>query len=175
LAQALIDRWNATHQGTVSTLAAIDAMGPDAVEELRRLISPGVPPFSGEDLDRRLRHFLAEDGRVLPAADAVARADRAAIGELSRGSQRDALELLGNQTPETDLLAQLAIECGAFGATSFGAGFGGSVWALAAIDDVDRFGAAWLEAYRARFPAAGRVEWFATRTAPGATALSFSE
>ena len=38
--------------------------------------------------------------------------------------------LLGNQVPETIALARAALAHGAFAACSFGAGFGGSVWAL---------------------------------------------
>jgi galactokinase len=175
MTRALLDRWNAAHATTAPTLAAILAQAPAAADELRDLTQAGVPPFSGADLDRRLRHFIGEDGRVMAAADAVGKADLEAIGGLALQSQADAHELLGNQTPETDVLARLAGTCGAFAASSFGAGFGGSVWALVSRDDVDRFAAAWLNAYRAHFPATGRVEWFATRTAPGVTALSLSE
>ena len=95
-------------------------------------VAPGedVPAFAAADLVRRLRHFLAEDARVPLAADAFQRRDRAALGALSDASQHDADALLGNQIPETCALAALARESGAFAASSFGAGFGGSVWAL---------------------------------------------
>ena len=56
---------------------------------------------------------------------------------LAEASQEDAERLLGNQVPETVALAALARSCGAFAATSFGAGFGGSVWALVDRADVD--------------------------------------
>ena len=50
--------------------------------------------------------------------------------------------LLGNQVPETIALARAALEHGAFAACSFGAGFGGSVWAL--VDgDADAFARRW--------------------------------
>ena len=79
---------------------------------------------------RRLQQFLAEDARVLDAADAFARADIARIGELAAASQRDADVLLGNQVPDTRELVARALAAGAAAASSFGAGWGGSVWAL---------------------------------------------
>ena len=73
---------------------------------------------------------MAEDGRVPQALDAVRTRDAAALGRLASDSQRDAERLLKNQVEETSLLAALALECGAFASSSFGAGFGGSVSAL---------------------------------------------
>jgi len=78
----------------------------------------------------RLQQFLAEDARVIEATDAFARADIARIGELAAASQRDADVLLGNQVPETRALVDRALAAGAAAASSFGAGWGGSVWVL---------------------------------------------
>jgi mevalonate kinase len=61
------------------------------------------------------------------------------MGEAAQASQRHAEALLQNQVPETVTLAALARECGAHGATSFGAGFGGGVWALVSNGDVAAF------------------------------------
>lgn len=98
----------------------------------------------------RLRHFEREDARVLDAAGAFADADIARIGELAAASQRDADVLLGNQVPETRDLVALALEHGARAASSFGAGWGGSVWALVEDAAAEAFAAAWIGAYRAR-------------------------
>ena len=46
-------------------------------------------------------------------------------------SQESAERLLGNQVPETAVLVASARAFGAFASSAFGAGFGGSVWALA--------------------------------------------
>lgn len=100
----------------------------------------------------RLEHFRAEDARVLDAAEAFARGDIARIGALAADSQCDADHLLGNQVPETRDLVAIALETGAAAASSFGAGWGGSVWALARDTDAAAFGARWLAAYRARHP-----------------------
>ena len=44
----------------------------------------------------------------------------------------NAVRMLHNQVPETIYLARRARELGAVAASAFGAGFGGSVWALVA-------------------------------------------
>ena len=104
------------------------------------------------ELERRLAHFLAEDGRVALAAAAFARGDIDEIGRLAGASQRDAEEWLRNQVPETTELVALAREHGAAAATGFGAGWGGSVWALVEQARAEEFLDAWLRAYRARHP-----------------------
>ena len=58
--------------------------------------------------------------------------------------------------------------CGAHGASSFGAGFGGAVWAIVdttALDDVqERLHASYRRAFPTR---ANKAEWFAMRPAAG--------
>jgi galactokinase len=127
--------------------------------------------FTSADLARRLDHFLAEDARVPLAALAFERADRPALGELARESQTDAERLLGNQVPETTDLVEAARACGAYAASSFGAGFGGSAWAVVAVGDASDFGAEWLAAYRARRPERGSAPWFAARPGPGVVSV----
>jgi len=128
--------------------------------------------FSTEALDRRLTHFVAEDGRVLPALAAFAASDRAALGDLSAASQAGAESLLGNQVTETTALAGMAREAGAFAASSFGAGFGGSVWALADADEASAVANRWRDRYAARFPAlAAAATPIIVR--PGAAALAW--
>jgi len=100
----------------------------------------------------RLEQFEAENGRVIAAADAFARGDIDAIADLAVASQRDADLLLGNQVPETRDLVSLALAHGAAAASSFGAGWGGSVWALVREEDAAGFAAGWIDAYRRRHP-----------------------
>ena len=91
------------------------------------------------------------------------------VGTLVDRSQQAAEDLLGNQVPETVALARLARELGAHAASSFGAGFGGSVWALVDALRADAFKEDWLAAYAARHPAAAtRAEAFLARPGPGA-------
>jgi galactokinase len=91
---------------------------------------------------------------------------------LSAESQREADTLLGNQIPETILMAKLARDIGAFGSSSFGAGFGGSVWAAVPLADATAFGEEWIRAYERKMPSLGRVPWFVARPGPAATEVS---
>ncbi|MGI9174434.1 MAG: galactokinase family protein, partial [Rhodothermales bacterium] len=80
--------------------------------------------------------------------------------------------LLGNQVEETVFLAQQARRLGAIAASAFGAGFGGSVWALITAGEAEAFAAAWAERYAAAFPeAAQRADFFTERPGPGAFRL----
>jgi len=166
-ARALLDVWNGVAAAPAPSLsAALEA--PGAAAELRRRIA-GAPRsgLDAADLLRRLDHVLAEDAIVGQAVLAAARGDAAALGALAQASQQHAELLLGNQVPETVTLAALARDCGAHGATSFGAGFGGSVWALVDGGDAAAFAREWIAAYSARHPGMPNVAWFAARPGPG--------
>jgi galactokinase len=136
---------------------------------LHDLIARRPPPGHERDaLARRLAHFVAEDRRVPHAARAFAAADADVLGVLARDSQREADDWLGNQVTETRALAVAAMDIGAMAASSFGAGFGGSVWALVPADDAAAFAAAWLSEYarRCRTVSASALEWFVVRPGP---------
>jgi galactokinase len=126
-----------------------------------------------EPLIQRAEHFYVENQEVLPAAIEALRAeDGAAFGTAVRRSQRAAEQLLGNQVPETMFLARVACRQGAVAASSFGAGFGGAVWALVPGDEVERFRVAWSDAYAAEFPErADAARFFAERPGPAAFTL----
>jgi galactokinase len=166
-AAALLAVWNGAAAVPAPSLSvALEAPGAEA--ELRRLVATAAPQgIPAADLLRRLDHFLAEDAIVNEAARACARGDAAALGALAEASQARAEAWLGNQVPETVTLAALARGCGARGATSFGAGFGGSVWALVDDGDAAAFARAWIAAYSARHPGMPNVAWFAARPGPG--------
>jgi len=109
------------------------APGPPAISLASALAVPGAADALRDlagSLRNRLDAFIREDQRVLAALAAFERADAAELGRLSADSQRDAEHLLGNQIPETVTLSDSARKAGAFAACSFGAGFGGAVWAL---------------------------------------------
>jgi galactokinase len=134
-AAALLALWNergAPGPRAVS-LAAVLAT-PDAAETLRAMAGP---------LRNRLDHFMREDARIAPAMRAFERGDAAELGRLADDSQTEAESLLGNQIPETTALAAAARRAGALAACSFGAGFGGAVWALVERGDAARFAEAW--------------------------------
>jgi galactokinase len=80
--------------------------------------------------------------------------DLAAFAAATRDSQAATESLLLNQVPETTHLAATAVLHGAVAASAFGAGFGGSVWALVESSLVDRFIGSWRADYAAAYPTA---------------------
>jgi galactokinase len=127
----LLDLWNTGAERAAPSLGAALASSSSARDRLEELIDrsvrPGWPPGA---LRVRLDHFVREDARVAQAVEAFTRGDVEAVTELAHASQHDAEYLLGNQIPATIDLAAAARRAGAFASCSFGAGFGGSVWAL---------------------------------------------
>lgn len=160
----LLRRWNAAlrqaqgaentlAQGTSSTLAEpVEATSlaqalrstPDAHQRLAAMVAdePG--------LAARLEQFVVESAWCVPqAVDALRHGDLARFGEVVARSQSLAGEGLHNQVWHTTELVRLALELGAVAASSFGAGFGGSVWALVPNSDAEAMAADWLQRYRA--------------------------
>jgi len=168
--RALIDLWRA-HIGPTGSLTEALSGDPGAEARLREVIDRHAGgEWPREPLHIRLSHFAREYPRVPQAAAAFAAADSVRIAALAAASHDDADRLLGNQLPETNMLVALAVKHGAIGASAFGAGFGGSVWAL--VDETDaaavqQFGECWMAAYRAAFPHRTALStWFPAR--PGA-------
>jgi galactokinase len=166
----LLGLWNRVETPQPSLYAALGST-PGAATRLRQLIATRVASPASTELEARLAHFTGEDARVLPAVEAFARADASAAGELARASQEAAERLLGNQVAETSALARQARELGAFAASGFGAGFGGSVWALVAKNEAPAFAARWLSAYRDRFPSRDSATVFVAPPGPGLTVM----
>ena len=142
---AALAAWN-DHTGRADrSLAAAVRSAEDAPATLSRILEP--------ELATRVEHFVRESEVLVPAAaDALAAADLAAFGAVAAESQHLTETLLGNQVPETIALAATARELGAVAASAFGAGFGGSVWALVPRADADAFASDWLARHRAAFP-----------------------
>lgn len=137
---------------------------PDALGRLRDAIWSHAEPGERDALRRRVRHFAAESVEIIPAAaDALATGDLGAFGILVDRSHALAEELLGNQVAETSHLARSARELGAPAASAFGAGFGGSVWALVPEADATAFLEEWRGRYVAAFPERTDAELFITR------------
>ena len=165
LVTELLQAWNwATGRSDTMLQAAVNS-SPDAEAKLRELAERG-----GGEAVRRLNHFLGESNRIIPGAvEALEGGDLQAFGRWSDESQALATTDLNNQVPETIALARTARELGATGAASFGAGFGGSVWALVPTADAEAFGQTWLDGYRAEFPEAGQQATYIV-TRPSASA-----
>ncbi len=138
--QVLRDIWNAAHPRAASLGAVLAQGGVEALRDLVRASS--LADWPPDVLRKRLDHFIGEDARIPEALEAFRASDAARLTALAQASQDEAEHLLGNQVPETIALARSARELGAFAARSFGAGFGGSVWALVA-EDAEAFAARW--------------------------------
>jgi galactokinase len=167
----LTDAWRALQGGEARSLANVfeEAAGnadpgdvPQALLELAR--NAADAEFSAEHLEGRLRQFHDETYRFVPgAADALARGALDEFGDVVAASQQGAERALENQIPETVNLVRFAKEQGAVAASAFGAGFGGSVWAMVRSERADEFTAEWRERYAAAHKAPGRrSQFFAT-------------
>ncbi len=169
----ILRTWREASGSDAPTLAAA-AAEPGAAASIVRLLESGTDPeFPAAFLVNRFRQFVRESTEIIPAADAaLARGDLAEFGRQVDASQAGAEEGLGNQVPETIHLARRARALGARAASSFGAGFGGSVWAMVERDTVEDFGRAWMDDYRREFPAAARrAHYFRSALGPGARRL----
>jgi galactokinase len=141
--RALLALWNASRPAADS-LGSVVGASPGNASLLHEMIrETRIPEWSADALERRLDHFIREDARVADAVDAFGAADARRVGRLAAESQADAEALLGNQIPETSALARIARGLGAFASCSFGAGFGGSVWALVERGDAAEFARRW--------------------------------
>ncbi len=131
----------------------------------------------GEALLARLDQFWEECNETIPAvAGLLERGDIAGLGELVDRSQAGAERGLGNQVPETIHLQRSARRLGAVAASAFGAGFGGSVWAMVRGDGVGDFLEAWSVGYRTAYPSrAGSARFMMTKAGPAATGFGLEQ
>lgn len=123
------------------------------IDELERLIRGREFNFPIDDLINRVRQFFEESFEIIPAVARLISDGRIeSIGELVDRSQSNAEALLGNQVDETIFLQRTARDLGAIAASAFGAGFGGSVYALVRKSEAKSFASSWSEVYSVRFP-----------------------
>jgi galactokinase len=152
--QRLVQLWRDATTGRETTLAGIIAVDPDAPLRLREIVQQRAAA-EADELLTRLSQFIAESESVVPAARAaLERRDITGFAACAARSQYLAEHALGNQTPETIDLVERAHALGAAAASAFGAGFGGSVWALVREDHAHEFVGSWRSGYVGRF--AGR-------------------
>ena len=166
--------WNKATGRADPHLSAAIASSPNAPDRLREVLQQASDrKFSSEELLKRFEHFLDESENIVPAAsNALTAGDLAEFGRQVTRSQQLAEELLGNQVPETAFLARCARELGAVAASAFGAGFGGSVWALTKADGAKQFIEKWLALYKRQFPTpAANAVFLLTRPGPAAFEL----
>ncbi len=130
-------------------------------------------PFAAGALGVRFEQFWRESEVIIPrAVDAFERGDVGEFGRLVDASHALTHSHLRNTTAETHWLACAARSLGALAASAFGAGFGGSVWALARADAADGLCATWRDRYAAEFPhRADKCHFFALSPGPGACCI----
>ena len=177
LARAVVAAWNeATGRDDAHMAAALASDNLDeAAERMRRtLMGCTDGEFTARELLGRFEQFLAENEHVVaPAGTALADGALEAFGEFVDRSQAFAETLLGNQIPETSFLARSARELGALAACSFGAGFGGSVWALIPREQAEPLLESWARKYEAAFPEPfSRASFFTSRPGPATFELA---
>jgi galactokinase len=166
LLSEVLQFWNRETGRADHTLMQALTTAPDAIDRLRSLLVA----HGGVALTERFENFAAEVFEIVPGAwDAWARGDWPTVGRIVDRSQGLAERLLNNQVPETVHLARTARQIGAIAASAFGAGFGGSVWALVRRDAADALLARWRHDYTTRFPQhAARSAFFTTAAGPAA-------
>jgi galactokinase len=158
--------WNEKTGRNDPTLAAALASSADAATGMREWMGKG----QRQELIDRFEHFCAEVCQIVPIAwRALKEKDWIALRNITDRSQDLAERLLGNQVPETVFLQASARGMGVFAASAFGAGFGGSVWAMVTESTASAFMNRWREEYLKQYPYhAARAVFFETAPGPGA-------
>ena len=124
---------------------------------------------AGLFLADRVRQFMLEDQRHLPAAlRSIAARDIRGMGSALTQAHRASKRYLWNIAPEIDWLQRAAVRLGAAGASGFGAGFGGSILALADARGARDVARSWKGEYEKRHPERSRdASFFVAAPAPG--------
>ena len=101
-----------------------------------------------DPLGRRARHIAGESLRVRLAVACLEAGNVDALGQLMTTSHRSLARDAEVSTPELDALVEAALAGGCAGARLLGAGFGGSVIAVARDDAIDAAAMSILDSYR---------------------------
>jgi len=166
-ARRVLERWREASGRNDPTLAAAAWFDGRNAPRIEQLLS------DDPSLLARFRQFVSESIRIIPlAGDFIGLGKWGALGELVDRSQQRAITQLENQVPQTIHLAASARRLGAIAASAFGAGFGGSVWAMVRRDLAASFMSTWQAEYEHAFPAdAANAVFFQTDAGVPATRL----
>ena len=174
LVSELINIWK-SHKNTDScTLAAIIRSQHDALNQLVEMTQDADCQYSHDDLANRVKQFAEESEVIIPTVSQLIESGNTKnIGPFIEKSQQLTSNWLQNQIPETDYLASSATKLGAIAASAFGAGFGGSVWALVKKNEVEQFTESWKVDYLNKYPKASKkAVFFPTKAGPSASRLA---
>ena len=115
----------------------------------------------------RARHVVEEIDRVWRFATALHDGDLATAGALMVASHASSRDLFESSVPELDLLVELLVDSGAYGARLTGGGFGGCVVALAPTADAASIATTVVGRYERESGRASHA--FVSEPAPGAS------
>lgn len=147
----LVSEIVANWKGAEKTLAEI--VGNVGLDGVKKFIADNSFAFPKEELTNRVEQFYVESFEIIPQVSALLEnGEVEKIGELIDISQQHAEGCLRNQTPETIHLQRSARNFGAIASSAFGAGFGGSVYALVKKTESESFAEKWKLAYLKKFP-----------------------
>jgi galactokinase len=164
--------WRAATGRADAVLGAALLGDPLAAARLHEILRAAPQPDAA--LIARAQQFIEESDHIIPAAvTALSGRDLAQFGRLVDRSNELAVTVLRNQIDETVHLATSARALGAVAASAFGAGFGGSVWALVDQTSAPAFLDAWRSLYLRRFPQHDQTcAFFLSRAGPPASRLA---
>eukprot|EP00965_Chrysotila_dentata_P208340 6184637-Pleurochrysis_carterae.AAC.4 len=127
-------------------------------------------------LQARAWQFMEESEVIVPRLSEALRDGRLdEVSALVDRSQQLTESHLQNTVAETEWLPAEARRVGAIAASAFGAGFGGSCWALVHAADAEMIKERWEAAYRAEFPLRTNAVFFCLNPGPGALRLCGDE
>jgi len=166
-------------QKTADVLLKFNHLVADGKVAMTTLIDKDILQENVDEIIRkcgskRLKQFLSESYKIAPGMlKAFLNSDEQLISEYALESQTMTEHTLQNQIPETIFLAKHARELDAFGASAFGAGFGGAVWAIVHKDRVKSFSSEWINSYRRAFPMAPQGDVYIMQPGTGAKWVNF--
>jgi galactokinase len=181
--RAALEKYNMASRRVREAVARFNALAGTGLSTLREVVDhepkPGGPRWLSAlahapgkacpGLRDRVRQFILEDRTHVPGAlSALGAGDLPAFGRLLTASHRASKKYLWNIVPEIDFLQKTARALGAAGASGFGAGFGGSLFAVTTADRAEELALRWQDAYRARYPdRAAESAFFQAQPGPG--------
>ena len=113
-----------------------------------------------EELAGRAFQFFRENALIGRAVEHLKVGEYASVGELINESHELSKRCLGNIVEEVDWLHEKANGLDAYGATGFGAGFGGSCYAMVDRKKSEEFISRWKDSYLKRYPRYSNVTRF---------------
>lgn len=166
-------------KATEDAAAVIAARFPNAGVKLLRDCTlaqlAAVAPELGEVSERRARHIIEDNARVISAKAALDAADMQKFGRLMYASHISLRDLFEVSTKEIDALVDIAMAVdGVYGSRITGGGFGGCSVTLVKKSAVQTL----LDAIGEKYPAVSggsSATVFATRAGPGARRLPLLE